>query len=280
MARLSPLAPGPPGTPQSSTLPYLFPTVAVVLLQQPLDAGLGRAGLALQEGGAALHPVLHGLHCVLVSCRGGPRAAGSHTRLRTPAPLPSCPAHPLCKGELLSISSHGSACSPATRQVCSSSSSVAIVLQGCPSVHPSIHPSIHPPAQVHLPLTYPFIYPSIHSSTHPSICGHSSPYCIHPSTHPCVHLSFPLSVHPSFHPSKSAHSPPQHIHLSIHVPSPTCLSIHPCSSYSVVYSSIHPSIHSPTHPCLSCSPVYPFIHQSIHMRPPKEHKGAQVQGTR
>lgn len=48
---------------------HLFPAVAVVSLQMPLDEGVRRARLALQEGAASLHAVLHHLQGVLIGCR-------------------------------------------------------------------------------------------------------------------------------------------------------------------------------------------------------------------
>lgn len=49
--------------------PHLFPAVAVVPLQMPLDDGVRRAGLALQEGAAPLHAILHHLQGVFIGCR-------------------------------------------------------------------------------------------------------------------------------------------------------------------------------------------------------------------
>lgn len=48
---------------------HLTAPVTGISLKQPLHSGLGRARLALEEGGAACHTVLHGLHGVLVGCR-------------------------------------------------------------------------------------------------------------------------------------------------------------------------------------------------------------------
>lgn len=45
---------------------HLFSSVAVFLLQVPLERHVRRPGLALQERGAALHPILHRLQSVLI----------------------------------------------------------------------------------------------------------------------------------------------------------------------------------------------------------------------
>lgn len=45
---------------------HLPAPVTGISLEQPLNGGLGRAGLALQEGGAARHTILHRFHGILV----------------------------------------------------------------------------------------------------------------------------------------------------------------------------------------------------------------------
>lgn len=47
--------------------------VAGISLEEPLNCGLGRAGLALQEGGTAHHTILHRLHGILVGIGVEPR---------------------------------------------------------------------------------------------------------------------------------------------------------------------------------------------------------------
>ena len=49
-----------------SLLPHQFPLS--LPLEQPLDGGLRRARLTLQEGAAALHPKLHRLSQTLLYC--------------------------------------------------------------------------------------------------------------------------------------------------------------------------------------------------------------------
>lgn len=46
----------------------LLSPVAVLLQQVPLERHVRRPGLTLQEGGAALHPVLNRLQSVLIAC--------------------------------------------------------------------------------------------------------------------------------------------------------------------------------------------------------------------
>lgn len=48
---------------------HLLPAVTIVPLQMPLDEGVRRARLALQEGAAPLHAVLHHLQGVFIGCR-------------------------------------------------------------------------------------------------------------------------------------------------------------------------------------------------------------------
>lgn len=83
---------------------------------------------------------------------------------------------------------------------------------------------------IYLSIFYPF--------THPYICP-----SIHASSHPSVHLPTQLSVYrsPLFH--TPIHTP---IHPSTIHQFSICPFIHPSTYQSIIYSSIHPSIHLPS----------------------------------
>lgn len=63
---------------------HLAAPVTGISLEQPLHGSLGRAGLALKEGCAPCHTVLHRLHGVLIGCR----ARGCHVRAAPPLGRP------------------------------------------------------------------------------------------------------------------------------------------------------------------------------------------------
>lgn len=73
---------------------HLSAPVTEVSLEQPLDSGLRRARLALEESGTAGNTILNGLYRVLVGCRArgrcvtrGPTARGTQN---WGLHLPSC----------------------------------------------------------------------------------------------------------------------------------------------------------------------------------------------
>lgn len=75
---------------------HLAAPVTGISLEQPLHGSLGRAGLALKEGCAPGHTILHRLHGVLIGCTargrhmraapplGRPQAGKGHTQPHTP----------------------------------------------------------------------------------------------------------------------------------------------------------------------------------------------------
>lgn len=63
--------------------------VTRISLEQPLNSGLGRAGLALQEGCAAGHTILHRLHGILVGIGVEPTALPDGVSM--PDVLPAAP---------------------------------------------------------------------------------------------------------------------------------------------------------------------------------------------